>query len=127
MFPNPRRHKAEGGEFLILYNAPFSVRLIFDKRYVTINPLIEGGEIMVDYFKRISVNRDICHGKPCITGHRIMVYQLIDLVASGLTFDEIIHDYFPQITKKDIEACLLYANAIIKNEDIYYYEDARKS
>ena len=82
---------------------------------------------MVDYFKRISVNRDICHGKPCIKGHRIMVYQLIDLVAAGLTFDEIIHDYFPQITKKDIQACLHYANAIIKNEDIYYYEDTRKS
>lgn len=82
---------------------------------------------MKDIFERISVNPNICHGKPCIKGHRIMVYQILDLLENGISFDEIIRDYFPHITKEDIKACIHYANSIIKNEEIRYYEEAGKS
>ena len=85
-----------------------------------------GGEIMKDLLKLISVNPNICHGKPCIKGHRVMVYQVLELLEGGLTFDEIIHDYFTHITKEDIKACIHYANTIIKNEEIHYYEKSAK-
>lgn len=82
---------------------------------------------MKNLLERISVNPNVCHGKPCIKGHRVMVYQILELLENGLTFDEIIHDYFPHITKDDIRASIHYANSIIKNEEIHYYEEAKKS
>lgn len=58
--------------------------------------------------KRISVQPDICHGKPCIQGTRIQVAQILDLVAAGKNFSEITSDYFADITEEDIRACLEY-------------------
>ena len=55
-----------------------------------------------------------------------MVYQILELVEHGITFDKIIREYFPHITKEDIRACIHYANAIIKNEEVHYYEDSKK-
>ena len=70
--------------------------------------------------KRISVNPKICHGKPCIKGHRVMVYQILQLLEQGKSFDEILYS-FPTITRKDIQACIRYATAIVKDEDIFLY------
>ena len=81
---------------------------------------------MDSLFNRISVNPNICHGKPCIKGHRVMIYQVLELLEAGITFDEIIQDYFPHITKEDIQACIHYANTIIKNEEIHFYEESKR-
>ena len=70
-------------------------------------------------FKRISVDTQICHGKPVIRGTRIIVWQILDLIEDDLTFDKIITDYFPHITKEDIKACVEYANQLVKNEEIH--------
>lgn len=59
-------------------------------------------------FERIKVDPKVCHGKPVIRGTRIMVWQILDLLEDGLTFDEIITDYFPHLTKEDIKACIEY-------------------
>ena len=59
---------------------------------------------------RISVRPDICHGKPCVTGTRIQVAQVLDLVGAGKSFREIIADYFPDLTEDDIRACLAFDN-----------------
>ncbi len=59
---------------------------------------------------RIFVDQKICHGQPCIKGTRVMVYQIIELMESGLTPNDIIKDYFPQITEEDVKACLHYAS-----------------
>ena len=83
--------------------------------------------MMDDLLKRISVNPNVCHGKPCIKGHRVMVYQILELLEEGLGFEDIILDCFPHINKKDIQACIHYANSIVKNEEIHYYGEARKS
>jgi len=56
---------------------------------------------------RISVNPNICFGKPCIKGTRIWVSLILDLLAEGMTVEEIIKEY-PQITEKDIRACIAY-------------------
>ncbi|BAZ82150.1 DUF433 domain-containing protein [Sphaerospermopsis kisseleviana CS-549] len=47
-------------------------------------------------------------GKPCIRGMRITVYDVLSYLASGMTYEEILHD-FPYLTQEDILACLSYA------------------
>ena len=71
------------------------------------------------HLNRIQVSPRICHGKPVIRGTRIMVWQILDLLESGLGFEQIREDYFPQLTTADIQACLQYANALIKHEEVH--------
>jgi uncharacterized protein (DUF433 family) len=47
-------------------------------------------------------------GKPCIRGLRITVYDVLEYLASGMTFDAILED-FPELTRQDIIACLGFA------------------
>ena len=47
-------------------------------------------------------------GKPCIRGLRITVYDVLDYLASGMTPEQIVHD-FPDLTAEDIRACLAFA------------------
>ena len=56
---------------------------------------------------RISINPEICFGKPCIRGHRIWVSLILDFLASGASVDEILRDY-PQLEEADIMACIAY-------------------
>ena len=69
--------------------------------------------------ERIKVNPKICHGKPIIQGTRIMVWQILDLIEDDLTFDDIINEYYPKLTKEDIKACIEYANHLVKNEEVH--------
>ena len=64
-------------------------------------------------FDRISVNPNICGGKPCIKGTRIPVAMVLDLLEDGVTFDEILRDYYPHLTVADIQACIEYALSLI--------------
>lgn len=57
---------------------------------------------------RITVDSEICHGKPCIRGMRYPVEVILDLLASGMSGDEILDDY-PDLEREDIRAVLLYA------------------
>ena len=59
------------------------------------------------YLKRITVNPEQCGGLPCIPGIRLRVSDILDLLASGASFDEIIVDY--GIQQEDIVAALHYA------------------
>ena len=56
---------------------------------------------------RITSDPNVCHGKPCIKGTRIMVSVVIDNLAAGESHEAIIQGY--QIEKEDIEAALRYA------------------
>ena len=56
---------------------------------------------------RISIDPDICGGKPCIKGHRIWVSLILDFLASGATISEILEEY-PQLQTEDILACIAY-------------------
>jgi uncharacterized protein (DUF433 family) len=64
---------------------------------------------MGDWQKRITINPDQCGGRPCIRGLRIRVIDLLDLMAAGLTPDEIIEE-LPDLEKGDILAALKYAS-----------------
>jgi uncharacterized protein (DUF433 family) len=57
---------------------------------------------------RISVDQNICHGKVCITGTRIMVSVILDNLAAGLSADEILKSY-PSLKPEDIQAAISYA------------------
>ncbi len=60
-----------------------------------------------DLLSRITIDPNICHGKPCIRGHRIWVSLILDFLAGGMTPEEILADY-PGIEKADIRACIAY-------------------
>ena len=61
----------------------------------------------MDYQKYISINPNVRFGKPCITGTRISVADVLGWLANGMTYDEIIDD-FPQLSKEQILACLAF-------------------
>jgi len=69
--------------------------------------------------ERIIVNPQIHFGKPVIKGTRITVQNVLELVNEGLTSDQIIQDYYPDLKKADIYACLQYASALVSAEDIH--------
>jgi uncharacterized protein (DUF433 family) len=58
--------------------------------------------------ERISVNAAVCHGRACIKGTRVLVSAIVDNVATGTTYEEILRSY-PALTRPDIEAALAYA------------------
>jgi len=62
----------------------------------------------MNYIDRISMNPDICHGKPVIRGLRYPVENMLELLASGMTIDNILLDY-EDLEKEDLLACLEYA------------------
>lgn len=71
---------------------------------------------------RISVDKNICHGKPHIRGTRIMVQQVLDLLTDGALPEEIIREDFPDLALEDIRACIAFANQLVVNEEIHVYE-----
>lgn len=60
-----------------------------------------------ELLNRISINPSICFGKPCIRGHRIWVSLILDLLAGGMTAEEILENY-PGLTIEDVRACIAY-------------------
>jgi len=61
------------------------------------NPLLE----------RISIDPNVCFGKPCIRGTRIWVSLILDFLANGMSIDEILAEY-PQLAVDDIRAAIAY-------------------
>ena len=66
---------------------------------------------MESLIKRITINADVCHGKPTIRNMRYPVEMIMELLSSGMTWKEIMNDY-PAIVEDDIRACLLYATKL---------------
>ena len=59
--------------------------------------------------ERIEVDPNIHFGKSCVAGTRIPVQSVLELVSEGLSFGEIIQDYYPDLQIEDICACIKYA------------------
>jgi uncharacterized protein (DUF433 family) len=64
-------------------------------------------------FSRITVNPNICHGKPCIRGLRYPVEFLLELLSSGMSADEVLADY-PDLERDDVRAALAFAAKVIQ-------------
>lgn len=70
-----------------------------------------------EWRQRISVNKDICHGKACIDGTRISVAVIVDNIAAGQTVEQILENY-PSLEKEDIQAALHYAAELTRERVI---------
>lgn len=62
--------------------------------------------------KHIWIDPARCGGRPCIRGHRIWVSMVLDLLAEGLTPQQVIAEHYPQITLEDVHACIAYGSAM---------------
>ena len=58
--------------------------------------------------QRISIDPEICAGKPCIKGTRIWVSLILDLLADGMTEAQLLSDY-PQLAHEDVLAAIAYS------------------
>jgi uncharacterized protein (DUF433 family) len=58
---------------------------------------------------RIAVSSTIHFGKPWVAGTRITVQNVLELVREGIPFDLITRDYYPDLTRDDLQACVQYA------------------
>lgn len=61
-----------------------------------------------DLLKRITIDPNMCHGKPVVRGMRYPVVNILELLASGMTHEEILADY-EDLEEADLQACLLFA------------------
>lgn len=66
--------------------------------------------------ERIAASPEIHFGKPCVAGTRVMVQSVLELLDEGLSFGQIIQDYYPELAEEDIHACLRYAIARIRKK-----------
>ncbi len=62
----------------------------------------------VNLFDRITINAELCGGRPCVRGMRIRVSDVLDLFAAGLTAEEILKE-MPDLEPEDLKACLQFA------------------
>lgn len=70
-------------------------------------------------FDRITIEPKILNGQPCIRGMRMPVHQILDLLAAGKTFDEILQDY-PYIEVEDIKQSVEYAAWLSREESFAF-------
>ena len=66
---------------------------------------------------RIEVNPDICSGKPVIRGTRIMVRNLLGMIAGGYTVDRVLEAY-PDLSREDVIEALEYAAWVVDEEQV---------
>ena len=64
---------------------------------------------MIKLIERITVDRNQCGGRPCIRGMRIRVADVLELLANGLTSDDVLKE-FPDLVREDVQACLRFAS-----------------
>ena len=69
---------------------------------------------MTTIAERITVDAEQCGGRPCVRGMRIRVSDVLDLLANGLTPEQVI-DELPDLELADIQACLQYASRRISH------------
>lgn len=70
-----------------------------------------------DLLKRITLNPEVCFGKPTVRNMRYPVEMLLDLMSAGMTAEEILEDY-DDLEKEDLHACLLFASKLVKVNSI---------
>ncbi len=70
-----------------------------------------------DLLQRITINPNICHGKPCIRGLRYPVEFILELLSSGMNIEEILTDY-DDLEKDDILAVLTFATRLTQVKSI---------
>ena len=67
---------------------------------------------------RITLNPNVCFGKPTIRNMRYPVEMILDLLSAGMTIEELLEDY-PDLEREDIAACLQFASKLVKVNSIH--------
>jgi uncharacterized protein (DUF433 family) len=73
---------------------------------------------MENLISRITIDSEICHGKPTVRGLRYPVENILEWMASGMTYAEILSDY-PDLEQDDLLACLAYASKLAHTKSIH--------
>ena len=71
---------------------------------------------MNNWHERLSSDPNICHGRVCIKGTRVMVSMILDNLAAGESFEEIMQGY--HLEREDIQAALAYASSLARDRVI---------
>jgi uncharacterized protein (DUF433 family) len=64
--------------------------------------------------ERISINPDVCNGRPVVLGTRIAVQTVLEFLAAGDSIEDVLEEY-PSLTRADVQACLDYASRVMGN------------
>ncbi len=64
--------------------------------------------------ERIAVDPQVMMGKPVIRGTRLTVEHILNLLAHGMTVEEVLQEY-PGLTREDVQACILFATRALEN------------
>lgn len=80
----------------------------------------------MNWRERISVDPQICHGKACIKGTRVMVSVVLDNLAAGETPESILKSY-PSLTAEDVHAAVAYAAELAKEKIVRFPDPAAVS
>lgn len=70
---------------------------------------------MSPLLERITIDPDVCFGRPCIRGTRIWVSLILDLLASGTTAAEVLKEY-PQLIHEDVLAAIAYGSEAAREQ-----------
>ncbi|UZD23583.1 DUF433 domain-containing protein [Algoriphagus halophytocola] len=71
----------------------------------------------MNLLNRITIDAEICHGKPCVRGMRWPVEVILDMLGTGMSVEEILDDH-PELERQDILACLQYAKLSLSGNNI---------
>lgn len=70
----------------------------------------------IEINEHIVADTEICGGTPTFKGTRIMVSTVLELLGSGVTIEELMNDYYPQLTREAILSVFDYTSKLIENE-----------
>jgi len=68
---------------------------------------------------RIVIDSAVHFGKPCVAGTRILVHDVLELIQEGISFNDIVRDYYPDLAIEDVKACARYAAELVRLEEIH--------
>ncbi|WP_254510464.1 DUF433 domain-containing protein [Anatilimnocola floriformis] len=77
-----------------------------------------------ELLSRISINPNVCFGKPCVRGRRIWVSLVLDWLASGLEVSQVMREY--DLTKEDVLACIAYGAEMSRERYVEIALDAAR-
>ena len=85
--------------------------------------MFKEGKQMHPLLERISVDPNVCFGKPCIRGTRIWVSLILDFLANGMSIEEVLAEY-PQLTEEDVRAAIAYGAEMSREHYVDFLSEA---
>jgi len=72
------------------------------------------GVILVEVGRYIVLDDEVCHGRPTFKGTRVLVSDVIELLAAGLSVEEVVRDYYPSLDEEMVKDALAWAARVIR-------------